>query len=321
MALTHVRRGAVPVAAAAAVAAGALLSASPAAAATNTIEFAGACQARAILTQHISQTLGMSITAPDAVNAGDEFSYTVQPTVSSLPDKESIATTVDIQRLKIDWDLPANTEFVSAAVVPGTSKGLTGVAPTAILVNEAGVPDAAGTVIRLSGDNETVANGPKSSATTPGGIAVEKTKTDMAGNPTADGSTQFQLPAVTVTVKALAEGVVTPTVRVAGDAANYNSDTNYDTFLARANALGSVQNAPSFCTPKDGKRPGNDVPVNAGGQALATITVGEGGPVDPGPNPGPGTGEGDGSIGGGSSDLDFDFGSVDMGSVTGLLGS
>ena len=300
MSFTHVRRAAGPIAAAATVAAGTLLMASPASAASNTVEFQGACQARAILTQHMSQPLGMSITAPDTAKVGEEFSYTLQPTVSSLPDKESIATTTDIQRLKIDWEIPENTEFVGATVVAGTSKGLVGVAPSVIRVNEAGEPDAAGTILRLSGDNETVGNGPKSSLNTPGGIAVEKTKTDMDGNPTADGSTKFQLPAVEVTVKALAEGVVTPKVRVSGDAANYNSETNYDTFLARAFALGSEQNAPTFCTPKDGKRPANDVPVNAGGQALATVTIGAGGPVDP---------------------VDPGAGSVDLGSLGSLFQS
>lgn len=297
MSFTHVRRAAGPVAAAAAVAAGTLLMASPASAASNTVEFQGACQARAILTQHLSQPLGMSITAPDTAKVGEEFSYTLQPTVSSLPDKESIATTIDIQRLKIDWDLPANSEFVSATVVPGTGKGLSGIEPSVIRVNDDGAPDSAGTILRLSGDNETVSNGPKSSLNTPGGIAVAKTKADLDGNPTADGSTKFQLPAVEVTVKAVAEGVVTPTVRVSGDSTNYNSDKNFDTFLARANAFGSTQNAPSFCTPKDGKQPANSVPVNAGGQALATVTIGKGGPVDPGPDPiDPGTG-------GGSMDL------------------
>ncbi|MGW5074181.1 Ig-like domain-containing protein [Rhodococcus sp. NPDC004095] len=308
MQFTPLRRAAVPAGAAAAVAASALLCASPASAATNTVEFAGACQARAILTQHMSQPLGMGITAPDSAKVGETFSYTLQPTVSSLPDKESIATTIDIQRLKIDWDLPSNAEFVSATVVPGTGKGISGVAPTVIRVNDAGEPDAAGTILRLSGDNETVANGPKSSTNTPGGIAVEKTKTDLDGNPTADGSTKFQLPAVEVTVTALAEGVIAPTVRVSGDSANYNSDKNYDTFLARANALGSTQNAPTFCTPKDGTRPANDVPVNRGGQGLATITVGAG-TVDPGPDPDPGT------------DPETGTGSVDFGSVTEIFGS
>ncbi|MFG1784992.1 Ig-like domain repeat protein [Rhodococcus oryzae] len=305
MSFTHVRRGAVPVVAAAAVAAGSLLMASPASAAPASIEFQGACQARAILTQHMSQPLGMTIDAPGSVKVGEQFSYRLQPTVSSLPDKESIATTTDIQRLKIDWELPENTEFVGATVVAGTGKGLTGVAPSVIRVNDAGEPDATGTILRLSGDNETVGNGPKSSLNTPGGIAVAKTKTDMDGNPTADGSTKFQLPAVEVTVKAVAEGVVTPKVRVSGEAANYNSEKNYDTFLARAFALGSNQNAPTFCTPKDGTRPANDVPLNAGGRALATIQVGAGGPVDPGPDPDPGTGAG----------------SVDLGSVGAVFGS
>ncbi|MFC7450481.1 Ig-like domain repeat protein [Rhodococcus daqingensis] len=304
MSFTHVRRGAVPVVAAAAMAAGSLLMASPASAAPTSIEFQGACQARAILTQHMSQPLGMTIDAPAAVKVGEQFSYRLQPTVSTLPDKASIATTIDIQRLKIDWDLPANAEFVSATVVPDSGKGIAGVAPTVIRVNQAGEPDAAGAILRLSGDNETVANGPKSSLNTPGGISVPKTKTDLGGNPTADGSTNFQLPAVEVTVKAIDEGVITPTVRVSGDSANYNSDANYDTFLARATAFNSTQNAPTFCTPKDGTRPANDVPVNAGGQALATIQVGKGGPVDPGPDP-----------------VDPGTGSVDLGSIGSIFGS
>jgi hypothetical protein len=68
----------------------------------------------------MSQPLGMTIDAPSSVKVGEQFSYRLQPTVSSLPDKESIATTTDIQRLKIDWELPENTEFVGATVVAGT---------------------------------------------------------------------------------------------------------------------------------------------------------------------------------------------------------
>ena len=84
MSFTHVRRAAGPIAAAATVAAGTLLMASPASAASSTVELQGACQARAVLAQHMSQPLGMSITAPDTAKVGEDFIYTLIPRVSCL---------------------------------------------------------------------------------------------------------------------------------------------------------------------------------------------------------------------------------------------
>ncbi|GAA4485859.1 hypothetical protein GCM10023094_41380 [Rhodococcus olei] len=279
--------------------AGTMLLGSPAFAADTTVDFQNACHARAILPQDISNPFGFTIDAPEAAAVGQEVSYTLQPAPGSLPDKESIATTTDLQRLKLDIDVPANAELVTAELLAGTGKGLGGTAPSVTRIDADGNPDQAGQYLRISGGNETVGNGPNSSADTAGGISVPKTKTDLAGNPTADGSTQFQLPAVRVTVKPVAEGVITPRVRTAGDAGTYDNEANYYTFLARAQAFGSNFNAPSFCIPKDGTKPASDTPFNAGGKALATITVGKGGNPDPDPEPEPGTGgsSGLGSLG------------------------
>ncbi|MFC9786956.1 Ig-like domain-containing protein [Rhodococcus sp. NPDC127528] len=209
------------------------------------------------------------VDAPASVTPGQQFTYRIQPGQESYPNSDSGATTVQLSRLKFDFDIPANATFDSASIVAGTGSGLDGVAPNVLRVNTVGTVDPAGTILRLSGNNEVIANSPTTSTNSDGGIVVPKTRNGP------NNSTLFQLPAVDVTVTAGPSGVIEPHVRVAGDAALTNNDENYATSLASATFLGAKQWAPTRCSPKDGATiPAPTAPLNAGGGALATIAIG-----------------------------------------------
>lgn len=259
----------------AAVVAGMMLAGAPAGAAPVTLPFTNACAATAPIVGAVHKTAGSGATvdAPAAVDPGETFTYRIQPAGSSYPDSDSGASTTNISRLKIDYEIPANATFVSAAVVPGTGINLDGVAPSVLRVNTSGMADAAGTLLRLSGNNEVIANGANNNLKSEGGIRAPKLKKDLNGNPTG-GESWFRLPAVDVTVTATGPGVITPKIRTAGTAGNYNANENYYTFLAKASMFGT-QWAPTRCTPRDNQSAG----LNAGAGALATITVADAGPT------------------------------------------
>ncbi|MCZ4557500.1 Ig-like domain-containing protein [Rhodococcus maanshanensis] len=266
MSRSQVRRVAVPVTSAAVVA-GMMLIGAPANAGTTT--FNSACVAGSIIGD-VQKNVGASMTvdAPATVAPGEVFTYRIKPNASSYPDKDSGATTTNLSRIKYDYELPANTEWVSGAVVPGTAIGLDNVAPNVLLVNDSGNADASGRVIRLSGNNQVIGNGPSTSTNSEGGIRVPKTKKNLDGS-ASSGDTWYQLPAVDVTVKAIAPGVITPRVRITGNAANHGAMESFSTSLAKASFLGT-QWAPTRCTPRDSQ----SAPLNAGAGPLATINVG-----------------------------------------------
>ncbi|RDI16240.1 Ig-like domain-containing protein [Rhodococcus sp. AG1013] len=261
-----VRRCVVPLTGTALVA-GTLLIGSPANAVVNTTNFKNACQASATITVHKVADTGMTVDAPATVAPGETFTYRIQPVGASYPNSDSGATTTNVSRLKVDYQIPANATFVSASVVPGTAINLDGVAPGVLRVNDSGNPDAAGNILRLSGNNQTISNGPSTSTNSEGGIRAPKLKKDLNGNGTG-GDSWFRLPAVDVTMVAGSAGVITPTVRTAGSAANYNANESYYTFLPLASFFGN-QWAPTRCTPRDDKGAG----LNAGAGPLATINV------------------------------------------------
>ena len=271
MSKSSVRRVAVPITSVAVVA-GMMLVGAPANA--GTITFNSACVAGSIIGD-VQKNVGasMSVDAPTSVMAGETFTYRIKPNASSYPDKDSGATTTNLSRIKYDYELPANTEWVSGAVVPGTAIGLDNVAPSVLLVNDAGQPAANGRVIRLSGNNEVIGNGTNNNAKAEGGIRVLKSKKNLDGS-ASSGDTWYQLPAIDVTVTALAPGVITPRVRITGNAANHGAMESFSTSLAKASFAGT-QWAPTRCTPRDSK----DAALNAGGGPLATITVSNPGPV------------------------------------------
>lgn len=255
------------------IAAGLVLSGSPASAATTTTPFNAQCRAAAILTVDKVAPHVFTVDGPTRVDPGETFTYRVQPAPSAFPDKESIATTTNVSRMKMDYQLPDNATFVGAEVVPGSGIGISGTPANVLRVNENGEPDPAGTILRLSGDNEVIGNSPKADKKSQAGIVADKTKNYLDGTPSSDGSTWFQLPAIDVTLTAGAGGEITPKLRTGGTASNLGDEGNYNTFLALAVALGGNQWAPTRCVPKDAKE--DSAPLNRGGGPLATIAIGE----------------------------------------------
>ncbi|MGW4352734.1 Ig-like domain repeat protein [Nocardia sp. NPDC004582] len=250
----------------AAMLAGILLT--PGQASAGDTSFTSSCQAKSIITVDKSVAATMSVTAPASVAAGETFTYRIQPNASSYPDKDSGATTTNLSRIKYDYAIPDNSVFVSAAVVPGTAVNIDNVAPNVLRVNDSGNVDNAGGILRLSGNNEVVGNSPTSSTNSEGGIRAPKLKKNLDGTANAAGDSWYRLPAVDVTVTAVAAGVITPKLRTAGSAASYGNDQNFSTSLAKASLLGT-QWAPTRCIPSDNKST-----LNAGAGPLATITVG-----------------------------------------------
>ncbi|GAC61990.1 MULTISPECIES: Ig-like domain-containing protein [Gordonia] len=246
----------------------------PASAATTDTTFQSICVASSIVT--VKKPVGNTITvdAPESVSEGEKFTIRIQPNPSSFPDKDSGATTTNLSRLKYDFAVPANSTFVSADVVAGSSVGLSGVAPNVLLVDNSGNVSPTGSVIRLSGNNQVIANSPTSSTNSEGGIVIPKTKKNLDGTTNSSGETWFRMPAIDVTLKAGTAGVIEPTVRIAGNAANQNANENFSTQLAKASLFGT-QWAPTRCSPRDS----DGGPTNAGAGPLATIRV-DAAPVD-----------------------------------------
>ncbi|WP_027502789.1 Ig-like domain-containing protein [Rhodococcus sp. UNC363MFTsu5.1] len=266
---TPLRRGAAALAAAG-LTAGALLLATPASAAPTTTGFDAACwgKFKSLLDNtHKSISTGVTVEAPASVVTGETFTYRLQPDTMTLArNGENLRIRSSVSRIKFDYEIPAGAQFVSATVVPGTGVNLAGSAPTVTRVAENGSPSATGTILRLSGNNETVGNGPAANDGAEGGIVVN------AGS----GDTSYRLPAIEVTAVAGPAGsVVTPKLRTTGAAANYKADENFFTSLVREkDPVFSVSYwSATRCVPKNGTDPGSGVPLNAGAGPLATINV------------------------------------------------
>ncbi|MCX5043597.1 Ig-like domain-containing protein [Aldersonia sp. NBC_00410] len=258
-------RRAVAVLAAAGIATGGLLFAVPASAATTNTDFTAACWGKfKSLLDTTDKTIaaGVTVDAPATVITGDTFTYRLQPKAQTLPGKgENLRNRSSVSRIKFDYAVPEGAQFVSATVVPGTAVNLAGKAPTVVRVAENGSPDAAGPVLRLSGGNETVGNGPSTNDGAEGGIVVN-----------ISGDTSFRLPAIEVTAVAGPVGsVVQPKVRTAGNAANYKADENFYTSLIREKdpVAGVSYWSATRCSPRDS----SGAALNSGAGALASINV------------------------------------------------
>ncbi|MDI9902732.1 Ig-like domain-containing protein [Rhodococcus sp. IEGM 1409] len=212
----------------------------------------------------VFHSTGVTVSAPEKVAAASTFTYRVQPNVMSVPTGGHAGRSVGKwTRLKYDFDIPAGVSFVDAQVVVGSSSNLSGVAPSVIRINDGGSPDAAGTHLRISGNNQTAdsnnkgGNGPSTSKNSDGGIEVAAGKT-------------FRLPAIDVTVVAGAAGsTVQPKLRVTdGDSGSFNSPKNAFTFLQNETLWPGYWERYN-CSPRDSSGGG----LNAGGQALATVNV------------------------------------------------
>ncbi len=157
---------------------------------------------------------------------------------------------------------------MEATIVPGTSAGLSGVAPNILRVNENGNVDPNGTILRLSGNNQVIGNSPSSSINSEGGIVVKATGKNVDGSNNADGYTQFQLPQVKAVLKAGDSGDVAMKVRTGGSAGAWNNDRNFLTFLPKATLVITAW-APTRCTPRDAE----NGPLNSGAGPLATTRI------------------------------------------------
>ncbi|WP_181762901.1 Ig-like domain-containing protein [Rhodococcus spelaei] len=265
--MSHASTRAAAALAAAALTAGGLLLAAPATAAPTTASFNAACWGKfKSLLDTTDKTIatGVTVDAPASVVTGSTFTYRLQPAPMSLPrNGENLRIRSSVSRIKFDYEIPAGAQFVSATVVPGTGVNLGGAAPTVTRVAETGSPSATGTILRLSGNNETVGNGPATNDGAEGGIVV--TSADS-------GDTSYQLPAIEVTaVAGPAGGTVQPKVRTAGNAANYKADENFYTSLVREkDPVFSVSYwSATRCSPRDNA----GAALNVGAGPLATINV------------------------------------------------
>ncbi|WP_430334963.1 Ig-like domain-containing protein [Rhodococcus sp. ACT016] len=257
-----------PVAVGATVAAGAaVFGAATASADTTTVTFNNACRATPSNSlaggpQDQVQEASVAVDAPASVAPGEEFDVTITPPPISVPnDPGSGASLSSVSRLKIDVEMPQNAQLISGDIVPGTGFGLGGVAPNVIVVNDSGNPDANGQIIRLSGNNQTIGNGPNSAKNSEGGIKV---------NATSGANTTFQLPQVKARLKAGATGQIQLKLRTAGAAGNFANDANFLTFLPKVNApiVGAVW-APTQCSPRDT----TGGPLNQGAGPLTTVQI------------------------------------------------
>lgn len=211
---------------------------------------------------------GVTVKAPDTVTPGEEFDVEIAPAAITYPNKQSVASVKSMSRVKLDLALPENATLIRAEVLPGTSSGLSGQMPGVIVVNEQGNPDANGSILRLSGNNETTGNGPSGSTGSRGGIVA------IAGS---GSNTTFQLPTIKARLKAGGVGDVQMKLRTAGVAGQWNKAENFQTFLAEVDALGTKW-AATHCTPRDSatnNATSNSAPLNTGAGALSKTIVRE----------------------------------------------
>lgn len=269
-----VMRCAAPITGAALVAGVMLVVAPTTASAANTpvttvTNFKTSCRANNSLAQVTKyQDTSVSVTAPTQVEPGETFTYRIQSGPAAYPNSDSGATTTNISRIKFDFMIPDNATFVSAAVV-GAGINLDNVAPGVLRVDDSGNPSSTGQILRLSGNNQTVGNGPSSSTNSEGGIRAPKLKKNLDGTTNGSGDSWFQLPAVDVTVVAGVAGTpITPKIRTAGAAGNWNAFENFNTTLPKASLFGT-QWANTRCVPRDTE----NAALNAGAGPLATINV------------------------------------------------
>ncbi|MFC9789012.1 Ig-like domain-containing protein [Rhodococcus sp. NPDC127528] len=206
-----------------------------------------------------TQAASLAVDAPDTVNAGDEFDVTIIPPPISFPNSSSGASVQNVSRVKIDVMVPDNADYLGADILQNTSVGLSGVAPSLLRVNENGNPDPNGTVLRLSGNNQTIGNGPNSSKSSEAGIVAKAT---------SGANTTFQLPQVKAHLRARGAGDVSLKLRTAGAAGTFGNDANFLTFLPKA-VLVITAWAPTQCTPRDGET----APLNAGAGPLSTTRI------------------------------------------------
>lgn len=205
-----------------------------------------------------SRPVSVTVTAPTSAGPGEEFDVAIDAGTVTVPNHVSGLTLTGVSRVKLDLAAPSNAEVLAAWVTdPGS---LTAGAPATVArVNEAGVPDPHGAVLRLAGDNAAIGNAPGASGFVGGGAAAVAGQGDR---------TTVALPKVMLRLRALG-GPIEIRLRTAGPAANVGAPEAFLTMLPNVSGL----SAPTTCTPRDGA----DAPLNAGAPPLAVIGVPGGG--------------------------------------------
>lgn len=161
----------------------------------------------------------VTVTAPDRVEPGEEFTVRLQPGAMSR-DRE-------VSRLAYDFRVPAGATLLDYQIVSGTAQGLSGT-PTLTRVNAAGQQSETGEFLRLSGGDATVNNRPAWDRTLDGGGWGDGLGVPENG--------QFRLPAIDLTLTAEDGATVTtglrtgPVAPAAGQDASMGFLTEYDTY-------------------------------------------------------------------------------------------
>ncbi|MFG1785163.1 Ig-like domain-containing protein [Rhodococcus oryzae] len=237
-------------------------SAAPAAPITTTSTFQVTCLAKPSAWSGPTPGTKLStvkVTAPPTVAPGESFDVVIDPGSVQIPNSVSGASLERMSRPKIDLPIPANADFVSAAIAdPGNMTA--GATASVIRVDGSGNPSPSGPFLRVSGDNGTIGNGPNSSTNSHGGLAIDAQSGD---------TTRIAFPTVRITLKAGASGTIEPKLRTA--AGDYGSPESFLTFLPQVSHwLGGTIWAPTYCSPRDS----DGGPLNSGAGPLATINVG-----------------------------------------------
>ncbi|MCK7637648.1 hypothetical protein [Corynebacterium pygosceleis] len=186
----------------------------------------------------------VTVTTPDDVRVGDEFTATIEIKPVDIRAKLSKVygfqpKLTETSRIKMDLAIPEGLSYVGGELdeKDANLKGF-----EFIRVNESGDADPEGRILRLVGaDGATIGNGPNSSGDRSGGVshAVRNDRINM------------RFPVLKITLRADEVGPAALGVRTADTAGEYAQDTNFLTMLAKVDApfVGTVW-APTRCTPR-----------------------------------------------------------------------
>ncbi|MBI8989532.1 hypothetical protein [Corynebacterium meridianum] len=186
--------------------------------------------------------IDVTVTSPDIVSIGEEFTVDVHMDIPDNPGGGSNgpAKLKDVSRIKMDLALPEGVEFLGAEI-DGETPGANLRGFSVLRVNESGRPDPAGGFLRLvSPDNATIGNGPNSSTSRTGGVTA----------PAVNGTVRLGFPDFTLRLRAETEGTKAFGVRTAGAASTYGDNRNFLTFLPRLKATFITIWAPTSCSPR-----------------------------------------------------------------------
>lgn len=188
--------------------------------------------------------VSVRVESPKTVKVGEEFdtAFSIDPVNVEMPSLPMGVKLEQAWRLKLDFQLPDGVEYVSGTVDESKAnlKGF-----KILRVNEQGNEDRKGRILRLAdAGNNTIANGPNSSTSKPGGVTY---KFDPR-NPNLN----LAFPKITIRTKATQVGDLNFGVRTAGNAGSFAQDENFLTMGANTTKIfvvGKV-NVAVRCSPR-----------------------------------------------------------------------